>query len=554
MNVSYRWLRAIAPAIEDAPETLAERLASRGAPVESLEPVGEGLEGVIVGRVVSVRRHPNADRLSLCEVDDGENVVQVVCGAPVIHEGACYPFARPGVTLPGGIKLKKAKIRGEVSNGMLCSERELGLGRDASGILRLPGDFTPGQSLIEALGLDDVRLDVEVTANRGDLLSHVGVAREAAPGGVADLELPELPGAPCVELDYARDEACARAGDVEVRIDAPELCPRYLGAVVRGVEVGPSPAWLQARLRAAGAQPINNVVDATNYVLLELGQPMHAFDLDRLAGGRIVVRRAAEGEPITTLDDEERTLTSSMLAICDGERPVAVAGVMGGADSEVRAETTDVLLECALFEPKSVRATRRALGLSTDASYRFERGVDPEGLERALERCVALVLAVAGGRVDGPVLDVNTRPFEPFSVRVRPSRVHAVLGIPFEPARIGELLEPLGFGVERAGDDALDVRVPGFRSYDVTREIDVIEEVARVHGYDGFPETLGPSRPSSVPDHALFALEADLRALLVARGLLEAQNPPFVGDADGDVRVLNPVSAVEGHLRRAVLP
>jgi phenylalanyl-tRNA synthetase beta chain len=555
MKVSTRWLKDMVPGLRGTPAELAEHLALRGAPVEEISSPGEGLDDIVVARVVSAKQHPNADRLSLCEVDGGDGVVQVVCGAPNVKEGAYYPFAPVGAVLPGDFKIKKAKIRGEISNGMLCSAKELGLGADHAGILELPGELTPGEPFVAALGLDDATLDVEITANRGDLLSHVGIARELASEGEGRVVLPESPGAPPVAATYAEDAHEVAVGGVTIRIEDPDLCGRYLGAVIRGVRVGPSPAWLQERLRGAGARPINNVVDATNYVLLELGQPMHAFDLDHLAGSTIVVRRArAQEKSFTTLDDAERTLATDMLMICDAERPVAIGGVMGGSNSEVHDQTTDVLLECALFDPRSIRSTRKALGMSTDASYRFERGVDPDGMRVAMERCVTLILATAGGSLDGPILDCRPVSFETRVVGLRLARIERLLGVAFEADRVRELLAPLGFAVEEEVDGVLQVRVPGYRSYDVTREVDLIEEVARTHGFDAFPDDLGPSRPGSVPDHPLFQLEDDLRAALVAHGLFEAHTPAFAPPGEGDVEVANPLAATEPFMRRALLP
>jgi phenylalanyl-tRNA synthetase beta chain len=556
MNVSYRWLKELLPGLEMEPEAVADHLALRGAPVEGMEVPGAGLGDVVVGKVVEAGPHPNADRLRLCRVDGGEGVVQVVCGAPNVKEGTFYPFAPVGAVLPGDFRIRKAKIRGERSVGMLCSARELGLGTDHTGILELPGEHTPGEPFVKALGLDDTTLDVEITANRGDLLSHLGVARELVEAAGDPPALPELPGDPGVELSWVEGEGSVESGGVRIGLSDPELCPRYLGAVIRGVEVRPSPPWLQARLRGAGARPINNVVDATNYVMLELGQPLHAFDLSELADSTIVVRRAAAGETsFTTLDDEERALTREMLLICDAEAPVAIAGVMGGADSEVGAGTTDVLLECALFDPPSIRSTRKALGLSTDASYRFERGVDPEGLRRAVERAVGLILAVAGGEVAGPVLDARAgTPWEAEVVSLRLSRVAQLLGVALPAERVRALLEPLGFSVVGEEAGTLRVRVPGHRSYDVTREVDLIEEVARTHGYDAFPEELGAYRPNTVPDHPLFRLEDELRDLLVARGFFEAQTPAFVGEAEGEVGVSNPLNTREPFVRRTLLP
>jgi len=555
MNVSYRWLRDIVPGLEASPEEVAVRLAQRGAPVEGAVSPGAELGDIVVGRVVTTGPHPNADRLSVCTVDAGAGVVHVVCGAPNVEAGSYYPFAPVGAVLPGEIRIKKSKIRGEVSEGMLCSARELGLGTDHSGIMKLEGDHRPGASFVGAMGLDDVTLDVEVTANRGDLLSHVGIARELAAAGSGNIRLPSIPGDPALSPTYAEDARAVRVGSVSITVEDADLCWRYLGAVIRGLSIGPSPAWLQERLRGAGARPINNVVDATNYVMLELGQPLHAFDLRRLTGDAIVVRRPRDDERrFVTLDGEERALGPDMLMICDIERPVAIGGVMGGQNSEVEHDTVDVLLECALFAPASIRATRRTLGMSTDASYRFERGVDPDSMRTALERAVSIMLATAGGALDGPVLDVHPRRAEPTVVPLRLARIERVLGVPFDAGRVRGLLEPLGFTVEAEDGERLDFGVPGYRSYDVSREIDLIEEVARTHGYDAFPSEAGSYRPSTVPDDPMFQLEDALRDALVALGFLEAQTPAFVGDLEGEVRVANPLNTQEPFVRRDVLP
>jgi phenylalanyl-tRNA synthetase beta chain len=560
MNISYRWLREIVPDLQDGVQELADRLATLGAPVEEILHLGEPLADITIARVAEVRRHPNADRLSLCVVEaGGGEPVQVVCGAPNVQAGAFYPFAPVGATLPGGMKIRKAKIRGETSQGMLCSASELGLGRDSAGILELPGEFAPGESFTAGVGLDDARLELEVTANRPDLLSHYGVAREIAPAGERGLWLPPFPGgsngagdAGEVAITAAEGAAGETAG-VSVRIEDVDGCPRYLGAVVRGVRVGPSPAWLASRLRAVGLRPVNNVVDATNYVLHELGQPLHAFDLDRLAGGEVVVRRATAGERIRTLDGEDRKLDGEMLVIADRDGPVAVAGVMGGEESEVGEETRDIFLECALFDPLRVRGARRSLGLSTDASYRFERGVDPQGMERALRRSLALIRAVAGGEVDGAAVDVHPAPREAPVVEIRPSRAERVLGISLTREEVEETLAPLGFEVRERDEDALRLRVPGHRWSDVTREADLIEEVARRHGYDRFPDIHLPFRPTTVPDDPTARFEDRLRERLVGRGFLEARSLPLSGDS-GTVTLDNPLSSQEDRLRGAIAP
>jgi phenylalanyl-tRNA synthetase beta chain len=567
MNVSYRWLKLLAPELASSPEEIADRLAMYGAPVDELVDLGADLTGVVVARVERVERHPNADRLSLCEVDAGTGErLQVVCGAPNVRAGAYYPFAPVGAKLPGGVTIRAAKIRGVESQGMLCSERELGLGRDHTGIMELHGRFTPGEPFLEAVGLDDVRLVVDVTPNRPDLLSHYGIARELAPGGERGVRLPEFPllgggadgraeaGARAGCVEFRRSAREGRAGGVRVVLEDPRGCTRYLGAVVRGVRVGPSPEWLASRLRAVGLRPVNNVVDATNYVLYELGQPLHAFDLARLAGGEVVIRRAAAGETIVTLDGVRRVLSEDMVVIADAERPVAVAGVMGGEESGVTAETRDIFLECALFDAKAIRRTRRALGLSTDSSYRFERGVDPEGMVRAAERALELIVAVAGGEVDPEAVDLYPEPREAPVVSVRPSRVSLLLGEAFGAQEVRDYLEPLGFRLVGEEADALRFRVPGHRWYDVEREVDLIEEVARRHGYDAFADELRPFRPSSVPDDVMAVLEDRLRDFFVGRGFLEARSAGFAPESEGEVALLNPLSSAEARLRRSLVP
>jgi len=557
MKISYRWLQALVPELADPPERIAARLAMYGAPVEEIVRLGEELGDIVIGRVVAVDRHPNADRLSLCVVDAGAGEpIQVVCGAPNVRVGGFYPFAPVGARLPGGVEIRKAKIRGAESRGMLCSERELNLGRDHGGIMELPAEWPAGAPFAAALGLDDVQLVLEITANRPDLLSHIGVARELAG---RRWQLPAFPGTTNGgdALTFAEGELSGTVGGVTVAIEDSAGCTRYLGAVIRGVTIRPSPPWLAARLRAVGLRPINNVVDATNYVLYELGQPLHAFDLRRLVGPAIRVRRAGAGEQIVTLDGVTRALDPGTLVISDAAGAVAVAGVMGGAESEITADTADIFLECAIFDPKTVRRGRRSLNLSTDSSYRFERGVDPEGCRRAVARAIDLILTVAGGTVDGEVLDVRPHRRMAPVVGVRPSRVATVLGAHFDAPQIEAILRDVGFdrveAEEPDGDGRLWFRVPGHRWYDVSIEVDLIEEIARRHGYDAFAGRLGAFRPSSVPDDALARVEERLRGLLVGRGLFEARTVAFAPESDGEVELLNPLSSEERRLRAGLL-
>ena len=560
MDISVNWLRALAPSIEGSADELANVLSARAVPVDRAELVGEELDDVVVARVVEVGKHPNADRLSLCRVDaGGGDLLEVVCGAPNVVEKAFYPFIPAGGTLPGGFKIERRKIRGQESNGMLCSEKELGLGRDASGIMRLGDDHTPGESFVEAFGLPDARLEVDLTPNRIDLACHAGVARELAPGGVNDLVLPAV-GGPDWSPRWRSGEESAASGGVSVTIEDRDRCFRYLAAIVRGVTVGPSPEWLQARLRAAGSRPINNVVDSTNYVLLELNQPLHAFDLDRLAGPEIRVR-AARNEPHTTLDGASHKLGPEVSVIADAERPVALAGVMGGADSEVSAETSDILIECAAFDPRHTRHTAGATGLATDASYRFERGIDESGMEGALRRCVELILATAGGVPDADAIRVGRAPTAVPPVRLRPSRVRAVLGLKLTGDQIADLIEPLGFEVTvgESGSEAsatLEVAVPGWRN-DVRTEVDLLEEVARRYGYESFPQEARAFRPSAVPDSPVWQRADRVRRTLASAGMLESRSSSFVPESRTSgqpARLLKPLSEAESVLRTDIVP
>jgi len=548
MKISRRWLEYLLGEDLDTDE-IVERLAGLGFPVEDVRDVAEMLDDIVVAKVEAVRPHPNADRLNLCMVDDGTGEpFQVVCGAPNVEAGRYYPFIPVGGVLPDGMKIRKAKLRGEVSQGMLCSARELGLGQDHSGILALSDEHPVGSSFVDAMSLDDEILDVEVTANRGDLLGHVGVARElGAP------QLKQIPGSPDVELEVVSDGHEVEVAGVRLVNDAPDLCGRFTGAVVRGVEVGPSPDWLQMRLRAIGARPINNVVDATNWVLFELGQPLHAYDLAKLRGSEVRIRMARDGETVRTLDDREHELDASMLVIADAERTIDIAGIMGEDDSAVSADTTDIFLECAHFDPASIRSTRKALGIQSDAGYRFERYVDADGQRAALERCLQVILATAGGELHPEMLEVCPRPFEAPVIDLELARVEALLGVSFEPATITELLEPLGFGCEVSGAQ-IAVTVPGWRAADVTRPVDLIEEIARRWGYDRFPEESAGWRPGTVPDHPLFTLEARIRDQMIGFGFFEAQTPAFVPEEEGEVRLSNPISKEEPVLRREILP
>ena len=555
MIVSRRWLEALLGQPLDARDA-AERLTLHAAPVDAVVPLHQELGDVLIARVLEVKKHPDADRLSLCLVDAGGGAqpVEVVCGAPNVQAGKIYPYAPVGAVLPGGLKLERKKIRGVESNGMLLSAKELGLGADHSGILELDTAALPGARFIDAVGIGDHQIVIDVPANRPDLLCHKGVARELGASLDAPVKLPSIPGArPSGAAGPSGRVTSGVVDGVEVRLEDAEGAPRYMIAVIRGVKVAPSPAWLVERLTAVGQRPINNVVDATNYILFELNQPLHAFDLARLRGPAVVVRRARPGEKIVTLDGVTRTLTADMTAICDAERPTIIAGVMGSAESEVSADTRDLVLECAYFQPTRIRRTRRALGLSSESSYRFERGIDMLAMPDAVRRAIELIRAVAGGEQREPVLDLWPEPQQERTIFLRPERVTRLLGTVIERVEVERLLSSVGFFVAPK-DARLAVQIPGWRP-DVTREVDLIEEVARLKGYDAFPDDLRPYRPGTVPDAPEERARARVRERLERAGLLEARTIPL-GPPDGPeaVPIRNPLSADEAHLRRRLLP
>jgi phenylalanyl-tRNA synthetase beta chain len=551
MNVSYDWLRAFVPFDETAAQ-LRNLLTAHVATVDELVALRADLADIVIARVVEEAPHPDSDHLHVTKVDAGTGVLlDVVCGAPNVTAGKMYPFAKSGVTLPGGLKLQKRKIRGAISDGMLCSARELALGVEQDGIMELNIDVPPGTPLLTALPLGDMRLVLDVGANRPDLLSHLGIAREVAAVTGKPFALPTIEGISSDAPTATTAAETSLAANVTVRVAEPGLVNRFMGVVIRGVKIGPSPEWLVQRLASVGSRSINNVVDASNYVLHELGQPTHAFDLAKLAGPSIVVRRAAPGEKITTLDGTERTLRDDMIVIADAERPQAIAGIMGGRDSEVTDATTDIFLEVANFNPTRIRDARRALGMSSDASYRFERGVDLAIAPRALERVANLIVLLAGGRVEGAAVDLAYAPPEPVRIPLRTRRVATLLGETLGTDEIERYLRSVGFDADRAGDD-FRVLAPTWRS-DVTAEVDLIEEVARLRGYDSFPNEIRPFRPGNVPDDPQWITTNRIRELLVGAGMLEARPLPFVAGGEGFVRLSNPLSETEAYLRREIL-
>ena len=561
MNVSRRWLEDFLHRPLETRELVA-RLGMLGAPVDAVESLHAGLGEIRVALVESVAPHPNADRLRLCAVNDGSGTPKhVVCGAPNVAAGHRYPFAAVGTTVPHGkggapMKLERAKIRGEVSEGMLCSARELGLGPDHDGILELDTDAAPGTPLLEVLPIADDRLVLDVGPNRPDLLGHKGVARELSAAYGVPFRLPSLPGTERLDIAPPRREATSGVvGGVRITLEDVAGCRRFHAAFIRGVNVGPSPAWLRHRLESVGVRSISNVVDATNYVMLELSQPMHAFDAALLRDNAIVVRRPRPGETaLVTLDNISRPLDAETTVIADGEGVIGLAGIMGGASTEVSAGTRDLLLEAAWWEPSRIRGTRRRLGMSTEASYRFERGVDLWAGADALRRSIELVLATAGGTLADAPLDLWPEPSHPPRIFIRPARVTQVLGVELPWHELERCLVAIGATVvSKPNDGRMAVDVPGWRP-DLKEEIDLIEEIARIHGYDAFPIELRPARVGSLPDAPVEVITTAVRNGLAAAGLLEVITLPMTSvGAPDSVRLLNPLSASDAYLRRELM-
>ena len=556
MKVSLSWLKEYVP-INMAVADLADALTMAGLEVEAVEDRYAHLETIVVGQVVDVLPHPNADRLKLCRVDGGNGIVPVVCGAPNVATGLNVPLARVGTRLPDGTLLAKTVIRGETSEGMLCSQIELGLGLDGSGLMILDGDSQPGISLKAALNLSDTTLEIGLTPNRPDCLSMMGVARE-----IAVIQGVKM-NPPVFSLPDAQGDINAFTS---VTIEAPDHCPRYAARLLEGITVAPSPPWLQDRLRSVGVRPINNLVDVTNFVMLETGQPLHAFDFDHLAGHRIVVRTAAEGEPFTTLDQKARLLSGQMLMICDGEKPVAVGGVMGGLNSEIEETTTRVLVESACFDPVSIRKTAKALGLNTDASHRFERGVDPDGTLFALNRAAGLMAELSQGRLVSGVIDEDFRTSGPLELSLSVCATNNLLGTDVDRDRMASLLESVAFKVQSDGEDGLQVQVPSFR-VDVARPQDLMEEVARLSGYNQIPITF-PGLPAQGTTPSLLMVRRNqVRDMLSGLGFSETINYSFISADSCDrirlaaddsrrrhVALRNPISEEQSVMRTTLVP
>ncbi|ANB62129.1 phenylalanine--tRNA ligase subunit beta [Anoxybacteroides amylolyticum] len=559
MFVSYKWLQEYVDLTGITAKELADRITKSGIEVESVEVLNKGAQGVVVGHVIEREQHPNADKLSKCLVDIGEGEpVQIICGAPNVAKGQKVAVAKVGAVLPGNLKIKRAKLRGEESNGMICSLQELGIESKlvpkqyADGIFVFPSDAPVGVDALELLNLDDEVLELGLTPNRADCLSMIGVAYEVAAILGRSVKLP------AIELHENSESV---QDYISVRVDAPEDNPLYAGRIVKNVKIGPSPLWMQTRLMAAGIRPHNNVVDITNYILLEYGQPLHAFDYDRLGSNEIVVRRAKASETIVTLDDVERTITENHLVITNGSVPVALAGVMGGANSEVQDDTTTVFIESAYFTSPVIRQAVKDHGLRSESSTRFEKGIDPARTKEALDRAAALMAEYAGGEVVGGVVEVNTWQPKDVVVTITLDRINRVLGTSIKKEEVAGILTNLQFTFTE-DHGTFTITVPS-RRRDIAIEEDIIEEVARLYGYDHLPATLpvGEVNPGKLTPYQ--AKRRHVRRYLEDVGLFqaitysltnEAKAAMFALETAEPIRLALPMSEERSVLRQSLVP
>jgi len=557
MRVSYNWLKEYVDFSLSPPE-LAKCLTMAGLEVSDILYLGSEVENVVVGEILSLKPLSQADKLSLCQVSDGKQIFSIVCGASNIKVKNLVPLARVGAKLPGGRRISKAKIRGQSSYGMLCSEKELGVGEDASGIRILPAGSKLGEDIKKTLALEEVVLEVELTTNRSDCASIFGIAREVSAILGGNLKPPRI------EL---KENGTSVSDLAKVEILAPQACRRYIARIICDLKVGSSPSWLVRKLETVGLRAINNVVDVTNYVLIELGHPLHAFDYDKLAEHKILVRFATPGEKLLTLDNEQRKLTEKNLLIADAERPVALAGIIGGTETSVDQSTRNVLLESAYFAPQVVRGTARQLGIDTESSYRFERGVDVENVLIASNRACQLIQELAGGKVASGVIDVYPQPFSPVEIEFSPEETNHILGSNISPKEMSEILTRLRFNIsQKEGEKHLWVRVPSYRN-DISHPIDLVEEIARLYGYDKIPSGMPKIEINDSVNDKVLMLEDFVRNVLTGLGLCEVVSrslvsPEYYNELDvaiptglkGTVEITNPLSREQSLLRTSLLP
>ena len=562
MKVSLSWLNDYIPIDKESYSSVADALTMVGLEVDSVTDRYDYLDSVVVGRIFNIKPHPNAEKLKVCDVDIGNRVIRVVCGAPNIHENMVAPLALPGTRFPEGSVLEKGTIRNELSEGMLCSKAELGLGTDRSGVMVLDQKQLPGNKLAKALELSDMVFEIDLTPNRPDCLGIIGIAREIAALQQTTIKYPET------SLSDSND----RISDfTSITIKAPDLCPRYAARLVFDIDIAPSPFWLQDRLMSVGLRPINNIVDITNFVLMETGQPLHAFDFDRLSDHKIVVRKAKKGEAFMPIDKKgflrtEFGLTPDMLMICDGEKPVALAGIMGGRNSEVTESTTRILIESAYFTPVGIRKTSKNLGLNSESSHRFERGVDPEGIITALNRAAQLMSELGKGSLIEGIIDKYPKVIDARAITLNVGDTNRLLGTSFDLGEIENLLKSIEFNVERTGNDKLAVVPPSFR-VDIARPVDLMEEIARLSGYNNIPTTY-PLIPAKArqPEKQL-RLRNRLKRIMAGFGFTETINYSFINRLSCDnlrlesadqrrnmIDILNPLTEEQAVMRTSLIP
>ncbi len=556
MKVSYYNLKKLVD-FDFSPQDLSDRITQLGLEVSSIDSIGENLANVFVGKVIEKKSHPSSDKLSVCKVDITAKVCDVVCGAPNVAEGQVVPIAVPGAILPGGHKISIAKIRGVQSEGMICSAKELGLGDDETGIMVFDENFQIGTQLCDIEGLRDWIIEIDLTPNRPDCLSLMGVAREISVISGTDMKKPDL-----VPYDIALNGDDA----IKIRIDDVDLCENYSAYIIRGVEVASSPFWLANAVEKLGMRSINNIVDITNYILVEMGHPLHAFDLNKIKGGQIVVRRAKNNERIVTLDQKERILDDSMLVIADEKDPMAIAGVMGGADSEVDENTSDILLEGAYFNPVSIRKTSKKIGLSTEASYRFERGTDQVGFKDALKRAAYLIAGLGKASSISNLIENNAKDYEKKSIGCNIDRINSYLGLSLPSEQILDILEKLQITVKKRNGNNLILEPPSFR-IDLDIEEDIVEEVARVYGYDEIPMIYPGSEFVEYEVNKKLLFSQATQDILAGAGFYDTMSCSllslsatesipsfFVKDDCKAVCVMNPISEMQHALQTSLLP
>ena len=533
MLVSLKWLKDYID-LELTAQELADRLTMAGLEVDAIKTIAQKFSGVVVAKILSVRPHPGADKLSLCDVTDGSHTYPVVCGAKNIKVGDVVPLAKIGAVIPGGYTIKSTVLRGEKSDGMLCSEAELEIGDDASGIMLLPSGLSLGDPLETALNLGDTVLDVSITPNRSDCLSMIGMAREVAALTGKKIKMP------AIKIKESADDISSLSS---VSIVDADLCPRYSARMIKSVKIGDSPVWMKTRLEAAGLRAINNVVDVTNFVMLEMGQPLHAFDFRFLEEGRIVVRKSKVGEEFVSLDEKSRILPENTLLICDGKKPVAIGGIMGGLNSEVKEDTDTIFLESAYFSPSSIRRSSRRLAMPTDAAFRFERGIDPEGVIRALNRATQLIAELSGGFICKNYLDEYPKKIVAVeNIPLRLDRIHEMIGTAIAAKDVVQILKSIGMTVHQESKGKYLVTPPTFR-VDIEREIDLIEEVVRLYGYDRVPATLPAVSVTEMAVIPRLELEERVRQVLIGSGYSEIINYSFTSPASVDYLCLPPADA-----------